>query len=226
MINFQYKYSRMLKIKTKLISETVGTLFLLLIVVGSGIMGENLTENKAVVLLANSISTAFGLIVLIWSFGPYSGAHFNPAVSILMMLLGKLTKQEMLFYVLCQLIGGILGVIFANMIFDLDIISISDNRRLTRGIFISEIFATFGLLITILLVGKQKTEMVAVAVGLYIGAAYWFTSSTSFSNPAVTIARALSNTFTGIIPSDVIPFIFAQLIGTVIVYIIYKHVYE
>jgi len=212
--------------KTKLISETIGTLFLLLIVVGSGIMGENLTENKAVVLLANSIATAFGLIVLIWTFGPYSGAHFNPAVSILMMLLGKLTKQDMLFYVLCQLIGGVLGVIFANMIFDLDIISISDNKRLTNGIFVSEIIATFGLLITILLVGKQKTEMVAPAVGLYIGAAYWFTSSTSFSNPAVTIARTLSNTFTGIIPSDVIPFIFAQLIGTLIVYFIYKHVYE
>ena len=212
--------------KTKLISETIGTLFLLLIVVGSGIMGENLTENKAVVLLANSIATAFGLIVLIWTFGPYSGAHFNPAVSIVMMLLGKLTKQDMLFYVLCQLIGGVLGVIFANMIFDLDIISISENKRLTSGIFISEIIATFGLLITILLVGKQKTEMVAPAVGLYIGAAYWFTSSTSFSNPAVTIARTFSNTFTGIIPSDVIPFIFAQLIGTLIVYFIYKYVYE
>ena len=212
--------------KTKLISETIGTLFLLLIVVGSGIMGENLTENKAVVLLANSIATAFGLIVLIWTFGPYSGAHFNPAVSILMMLLGKLTKQDMLFYVFCQLIGGVLGVVFANMIFDLDIISISDNKRLTSGIFISEVIATFGLLITILLVGKQKTEMVAPAVGLYIGAAYWFTSSTSFSNPAVTIARTLSNTFTGIIPSDVIPFIFAQLIGTLIVYFIYKHVYD
>ena len=212
--------------KIKLISETIGTLFLLLIVVGSGIMGENLTENKGVVLLANSIATAFGLIVLIWTFGPYSGAHFNPAVSFVMMLLGKLTKQDMFFYVLCQLIGGVLGVIFANMIFDLDIISISDNKRLTTGIFISEIMATFGLLITILLVGKQKTEMVAPAVGLYIGAAYWFTSSTSFSNPAVTIARTLSNTFTGIIPSDVIPFIFAQLIGTLIVYFIYKHVYE
>ena len=212
--------------KTKLISETIGTLFLLLIVVGSGIMGENLTENKGVVLLANSIATAFGLIVLIWTFGPYSGAHFNPAVSFVMMLLGKLTKQDMLFYVICQLIGGVLGVIFANMIFDLDIISISENKRLTSGIFISEIIATFGLLITILLVGKQKTEMVAPAVGLYIGAAYWFTSSTSFSNPAVTIARTLSNTFTGIIPSDVIPFIFAQLIGTLIVYFIYKHVYE
>ena len=212
--------------KIKLISETIGTLFLLLIVVGSGIMGENLTENQAVVLLANSIATAFGLIVLIWTFGPYSGAHFNPVVSIVMMLLGKLTKQDMLFYVICQLIGGVLGVIFANMIFDLDIISISENKRLTSGIFISEIIATIGLLITILLVGKQKTEMVAPAVGLYIGAAYWFTSSTSFSNPAVTIARTLSNTFTGIIPSDVIPFIFAQLIGTLIVYFIYKHVYE
>ena len=212
--------------KKKLISETIGTLFLLLIVVGSGIMGENLTENKGVVLLANSIATAFGLIVLIWTFGSYSGAHFNPVVSIVMMLLGKLTKQDMLFYVLCQLIGGVLGVIFANMIFDLDIISISENKRLTSGIFISEIIATFGLLITILLVGKQKTEMVAPAVGLYIGAAYWFTSSTSFSNPAVTIARTLSNTFTGIIPSDVIPFIFAQLIGTLIVYFLYKHVYE
>ena len=212
--------------KIKLISETIGTLFLLLIVVGSGIMGESLTENKGVVLLANSIATAFGLIVLIWTFGPYSGAHFNPAVSFVMMLLGKLTKQDMFFYVLCQLIGGVVGVIFANMIFDLDIISISDNKRLTSGIFVSEIIATFGLLITILLLSKQKTEMVAPAVGLYIGAAYWFTSSTSFSNPAVTIARTLSNTFTGIIPSDVIPFIFAQLIGTLIVYFIYKHVYD
>ena len=212
--------------KINLFSETIGTSFLLLIVVGSGIMGENLTENKAVVLLANSITTAFGLIVLIWIFGSYSGAHFNPVVSILMMLLGRLTKKETLLYVLCQIIGGVAGVVLANIIFDLDIISISDNRRLTTGIFISEIIATFGLLLTILLVSKQKSEMVAAAVGLYIGAAYWFTSSTSFSNPAVTIARTLSDTFTGIVPSDVVPFIFAQLIGTFIVYFIYKYVYE
>ncbi len=212
--------------KINLFSETIGTSFLLLIVVGSGIMGENLTENKAVVLLANSITTAFGLIVLIWIFGSYSGAHFNPVVSILMMLLGRLTKKETLFYVLCQIIGGVAGVVLANIIFDLDIISISDNRRLTTGIFISDIIATFGLLLTILLVSKQKPEMVAAAVGLYIGAAYWFTSSTSFSNPAVTIARTLSDTFTGIVPSDVVPFIFAQLIGTFIVYFIYKYVYE
>ena len=212
--------------KIKLISETIGTLFLLLIVVGSGIMGENLTENKAVVLLANSIATAFGLMVLIWTFAPYSGAHFNPVVSIVMMLLGKLTKYETVLFILFQVVGGVLGVMIANIIFDLDIISISDNRRLTRGLFISEIFATFGLLITILLVSKQKPEMVAAAVGLYIGSAYWFTSSTSFSNPAVTIARTLSNTFTGIVPSDVIPFILAQLTGTFIVYFIYKYVYE
>ena len=212
--------------KTKLISETIGTFFLLLIVVGSGIMGGNLTDNKAVVLLANSMATAFGLIVLIWTFGPYSGAHFNPVVSILMMLLGKLTKHETLLFIFCQLIGGVFGVMIANIIFDLEVISISDNKRLTTGIFISEIIATFGLLITIILVSKQKSEMVAAAVGLYIGAAYWFTSSTSFSNPSVTIARTFSNTFTGIAPSDVIPFIFAQLIGTFIVYFIYKHVYE
>ena len=211
--------------KINLFSVTIGTSFLLLIVVGSGIMGENLTENKAVVLLANSITTAFGLIVLIWIFSSYSGAHFNPVVSILMMLLGRLTKKETLFYVLCQIIGGVAGVVLANIIFDLDIISISDNRRLTTGIFISEIIATFGLLLTILLVSKQKPEMVAAAVGLYIGSAYWITSSTSFSNPAVTIARTLSNTFTGIVPSDVIPFILAQLTGTFIVYFIYKYVY-
>ena len=212
--------------KAKLISETVGTLFLLLIVVGSGIMGENLTENKAIVLLANSIATAFGLIVLIWTFGPYSGAHFNPVVSIVMMLLGKLTKHETILFIFCQVIGGVFGVMIANIIFDLDIISISDNKRLTRGIFISEVFATFGLLITILLVSKQKTEMVAPAVGLYIGAAYWFTSSTSFSNPAVTIARTLSNTFTGITPLDVLPFILAQLIGATMMFLVYKSVYE
>tara|TARA_B100001094_G_C18173330_1_gene796437 strand:- start:824 stop:1468 length:645 start_codon:yes stop_codon:yes gene_type:complete len=212
--------------KTKLISETIGSLFLLLIVVGSGIMGENLTENKAIILLSNSIATAFGLVVLIWSFGPYSGAHFNPVVSIVMMLLGNLTKHETIFFIICQVVGAVLGVIIANIIFDLEVISISNNKRLTRGVFISEIFATFGLLSTILLVNKQKSEMVAVAVGLYIGAAYWFTSSTSFSNPAVTIARTMSNTFTGITPSDVFPFIVAQLIGATVMFAIYKLVYE
>ena len=210
----------------KLVSETIGTFFLLLIVVGSGIMGENLTDNKAIILLANSTATFLGLTVLIWTFAPYSGSHFNPAVSIIMMLLGKLTKIETILFVFCQVIGGITGVMVANVIFDLSVISISENTRLTRGVFISEIIATFGLLNTILLVGKQKVELVAAAVGMYIGAAYWFTSSTSFSNPAVTIARTLSNTFTGISPSDVIPFIIAQFIGATIVYLLYRFVYE
>ena len=210
----------------KLVSETIGTFFLLLIVIGSGIMGENLTDNKAIILLANSTATFLGLTVLIWTFAPYSGSHFNPAVSIIMMLLGRLTKIETILFVLCQVIGGIAGVMVANIIFDLSIISISENIRLTRGIFISEIIATFGLLNTILLVGKQRAELVAAAVGMYIGAAYWFTSSTSFSNPAVTIARTLSNTFAGISPSDVLPFIIAQFIGTLIVYLLYRFVYE
>ena len=212
--------------KLKLVSETVGTFFLVLVVVGSGIMGENLTSNKAIVLLANSTATFLGLTVLIWTFAPYSGSHFNPAVSIIMMLLGKLTKIETILFVFCQVIGGITGVMVANVIFDLSVISISENIRLTRGVFISEIIATVGLLNTIILVGKQRTELVAVAVGMYIGAAYWFTSSTSFSNPAVTIARTLSDTFTGISPSDVLPFIIAQFIGTLIVYLLYRFVYE
>ena len=212
--------------KVKLFSETIGTFFLLLIVVGSGIMGENLTSNKAIVLLANSTATLLGLTVLIWTFSSYSGSHFNPVVSIMMMLLGRLTKTEAILFVFCQVLGGVTGVMVANIIFDLSIISISENVRLTRGVFISEIIATFGLLNTILLVGKQKVELVAAAVGMYIGAAYWFTSSTSFSNPAVTIARTLSNTFTGISPSDVIPFIIAQFIGATIVYLLYRFVYE
>ena len=210
----------------KLVSETIGTFFLLLIVIGSGIMGENLTDNKAIILLANSTATFLGLTVLIWTFAPYSGSHFNPAVSIIMMLLGKLTKIETILFVFCQVIGGITGVMVANVIFDLSVISISENIRLTRGVFISEIIATFGLLNTILLIGKQKAELVAVAVGMYIGAAYWFTSSTSFSNPAVTIARTLSDTFTGISPCDVVPFIIAQFIGAMIVYLLHRFVYE
>jgi len=213
-------------VKLKLVSETVGTFFLVLVVVGSGIMGENLTSNKAIVLLANSTATFLGLTVLIWTFAPYSGSHFNPVVSIIMMLLGKLTKIETILFVFCQVLGGVTGVMVANIIFDLSIISISENTRLTRGVFISEIIATFGLLNTILLVGKQRAELVAVAVGMYIGAAYWFTSSTSFSNPAVTIARTLSDTFTGISPSDVVPFIIAQFIGAMIVYLLYRFVYE
>ena len=212
--------------KIKLFSEYIGTLYLLLIIVGSGLMGESLTDDQALVLLANSLATFLGLVTLIWIFSPYSGAHFNPLVSIMLFVLGEIPLLQTIFYIIFQISGGISGVIFTNIIFDVDFISISAKERLTVGTFISEIIATFGLLMTILLLKKKNTNLIAPAVGMYIGAAYWFTSSTSFANPAVTLSRTLSNTFTGIIPTDVLPFIFAQFIGLVFIYIVYKSVYE
>lgn len=212
--------------KIKLFSEYIGTLYLLLIIVGSGLMGESLTDDQALVLLANSIATSLGLVTLVWIFSPYSGAHFNPLVSIMLFVLGEKSLSQTIFYIIFQISGGISGVIFTNIIFDVDFISISAKERLTVGTFISEIIATFGLLMTILLLKKKNTNLIAPAVGMYIGAAYWFTSSTSFANPAVTLSRTLSNTFTGIIPTDVLPFIFAQFIGLVFIYIVYKSVYE
>ncbi len=212
--------------KIKLFSEYIGTLYLLLIIVGSGLMGESLTDDQALVLLANSLATFLGLVTLIWIFSPYSGAHFNPLVSIMLFVLGEISLLQTIFYIIFQISGGISGVIFTNIIFDVDFISISAKERLTVGTFISEIIATFGLLMTILLLKKKNTNLIAPAVGMYIGAAYWFTSSTSFANPAVTLSRTLSNTFTGIIPTDVLPFIFAQFIGLVFIYIVYKSVYE
>ena len=212
--------------KIKLFSEYIGTLYLLLIIVGSGLMGESLTDDQALVLLANSLATFLGLVTLIWIFSPYSGAHFNPLVSIMLFVLGEISLSKTIFYIIFQIFGGISGVIFTNIIFDVDFISISAKERLTVGTFISEIIATFGLLMTILLLKKKNTNLIAPAVGMYIGAAYWFTSSTSFANPAVTLSRTLSNTFTGIIPTDVLPFIFAQFIGLVFIYIVYKSVYE
>ena len=212
--------------KIKLFSEYIGTLYLLLIIVGSGLMGESLTNDQALVLLANSIATSLGLVTLIWIFSPYSGAHFNPLVSIMLFVLGEKSLSQTIFYIIFQISGGISGAIFTNIIFDVDFISISAKERLTVGTFISEIIATFGLLMTILLLKKKNTNLIAPAVGMYIGAAYWFTSSTSFANPAVTLSRTLSNTFTGIIPTDVLPFIFAQFIGLVFIYIVYKSVYE
>ena len=212
--------------KIKLFSEYIGTLYLLLIIVGSGIMGESLTDNQALVLLANSTATFLGLVTLIWIFSPYSGAHFNPLVSIILFLLGETPFLQTILYIIIQILGGISGVIFTNIIFDIDLISISEKERLTASTFISEIIATFGLLMTILLLKKKNIDLIPPAVGMYIGAAYWFTSSTSFANPAVTLSRTLSNTFTGIIPTDVLPFIFAQFIGLLFIYIVYKSIYE
>lgn len=212
--------------KPKLISEFIGTMFLLMIIVGSGIMAANLTEIEAIILLANSFATIFGLIVLILMFRQISGAHFNPAVSLIFFLTGNIKFYEFILYSLVQIIGGILGVILVHYIFELDIIQLSSRNRAGMNLFISEIIASFGLIMTILLIGKFNKSSIPYAVGLYIGAGYWFTSSTSFANPAVTISRSLTDTFTGISPDFVLNFIVAQILGALLGFLVFKYIYD
>ncbi len=204
------------------LSEYIGTAFLLMIVVGSGIMGQSLTDNNALVLLANTIATGAGLTVLIWMFGNVSGAHFNPAVSIIMYANNELKPKELGGYCLFQVSGAITGTLLANYIFGLDLLQFSTNSRTGINLYFSEMIATFGLLLVILRVRTLKLELIAPAVGLYITAAYWFTSSTSFANPAVTIGRMLTDTFTGIQPENVLLFIISQLIGAFLAYLVNK----
>lgn len=212
--------------KPKLISEFIGTMFLLMIIVGSGIMAANLTEIEAIILLANSFATIFGLIVLILMFRQISGAHFNPAVSLIFFLTGNIKFHEFILYSLVQIIGGILGVILVHYIFELDIIQLSSRNRGGMNLFISEIIASFGLIMTVLLIGKSNKSSIPYAVGLYIGAGYWFTSSTSFANPAVTISRSLTDTFTGISPDFVLNFIVAQILGALLGFLVFKYIYD
>ena len=195
------------------LSEYLGTTFLLMIVVGSGIMGQSLSDNDSITLLANTIATGSGLIVLIWMFGKISGAHFNPAVSVVMFANGELSSRNFILYGLLQVSGAISGTLLANYMFGLDALQVSVNSRSGLNLYISEVVATFGLLLVILRVRTVRSELVAPAVGLYITSAYWFTSSTSFANPAVTIGRMFTDTFTGIDPGNVLFFITAQFIG-------------
>ena len=204
------------------LSEYIGTAFLLMIVVGSGIMGQSLTDNNALVLLANTIATGAGLTVLIWMFGNLSGAHFNPAVSMIMYVNNELKAKELGGYCLFQVSGAITGTLLANYMFGLDLLQFSTNSRTGINLYFSEMIATFGLLLVILRVRTLKFELIAPAVGLYITAAYWFTSSTSFANPAVTIGRMLTDTFTGIQPENVLLFIISQLIGAFLAYLVNK----
>ena len=204
------------------LSEYIGTAFLLMIVVGSGIMGQSLTDNNALVLLANTIATGAGLTVLIWMFGNVSGSHFNPAVSIIMYANNELKAKELGGYCLFQVSGAITGTLLANYMFGLDLLQFSTNSRTGINLYFSEMIATFGLLLVILRVRTLKFELIAPAVGLYITAAYWFTSSTSFANPAVTIGRMLTDTFTGIQPENVLLFIISQLIGAFLAYLVNK----
>jgi glycerol uptake facilitator-like aquaporin len=198
----------------RLVAELIGTAFLVAAVVGSGIMAERLSGgNVAVALLANTISTGAALVALILTFGPISGAHFNPVVSIADALENGLSWHEAFIYIAAQVSGGIAGTLIAHAMFRLPVISLSQHVRSGPSQIFAEFIATFGLLCVIWGCSRSNSKATPFAVGAYITAAYWFTASTSFANPAVTIARSLSDTFAGIRPADVLPFILAQLAG-------------
>jgi glycerol uptake facilitator-like aquaporin len=200
----------------RLLAEALGTAFLLATVVGSGIMAEKLAGgNLALALLCNTIPTGAILVVLITILGPVSGAHLNPAVSAALALRGELPMPELIAYVLAQFAGGIIGSVLAHGMFELPLVQFSATARTGPGQWLGEITAVFGLVLTIFGCVRFRPAAVPWCVGLYIAAAYWFTSSTSFANPAVTVARGLSDTFAGIRPADVPAFIGAQLVGAV-----------
>jgi glycerol uptake facilitator-like aquaporin len=195
-------------------AEALGTAFLLIAVVGSGIMAERLSDgNQAIALLANSLATGGALIALITVYGPISGAHFNPAVTLFEALGGRFAWRETLAYVPAQIVGAVAGVIIAHAMFGLAPVQASQHVRASDGELIGEVVATFGLLLTIWGTVRARAEAVPYTVAAYIVGAYWFTSSTSFANPAVTIARSLTDTFAGIAPASVPGFILAQLVA-------------
>ena len=201
---------------TKILSEFLGTFFLVLTIVGSGIMGENLSNNSAITLLANSLATGAILYVIISMFINISGAYFNPIVVLSDLINKKIDLTLSFSFIMAQVSGGILGCIIANLYFGNDLVEFSSNQRYSTLTLISEIIATFGLVLVIIIIGSISREKISIAVALYITAGYWFTSSTSFANPAVTISRMFTDTFTGIHPGSVIYFIVAQIIGAVI----------
>lgn len=201
----------------KALAEFVGTGLLVAVVVGSGILGSSLSQDAGVALLINAFSTVFALALLIFVIGPISGAHFNPAVTVVELASKKLNATLALLYVAAQILGAIAGAVLANVMFNQPAVQISSHTRINAGTFTGEILATAGLLIVIgVLSGRGQKPIIPVAVAAWIGSAYFFTSSTSFANPAVTIGRVFSNTFAGIAPDSVLPFIAAQLIGALI----------
>lgn len=206
----------------RLVAEALGTALLLAVVIGSGIMGERLSGgNDGVALLANTLATGAGLVVLITVFGPISGAHFNPAVTLVMLLRRQIGRQEALAYVFVQVAGGLIGAFAAHAMFGLPLLQTSMKLRDGPALAFSEALATFGLIATILGAVRFRPDMVATCVGLYITAAYWFTASTSFANPAVTIARSFSDTFAGIAPASAPAFIGAQIGGALLAWALF-----
>ena len=205
------------------VAEFTGTLFLLAAVVGSGIMGEKLAAgNVALALLANTIATGAALVALILAFGSISGAHLNPAVTLADAWHGGIPWRETPAYILAQIAGAFAGVIAAHMMFGLPILSASTHIRTGSAQLLSEFVATFGLFAVIWGCGRHRPTAIPFAVGAYITAAYWFTASTSFANPAVTLARSMSNTFSGIRPADAPEFIAAQLAGAAAATLIFR----
>jgi glycerol uptake facilitator-like aquaporin len=205
------------------VAELIGTAFLVAAVVGSGIMGERLAAgNTAVALLANTMATGAALVALILTFGQISGAHFNPAVTLADASQGGLSWRDVPVYVSAQIVGAFAGVVTANAMFGLPLLFASHHARNGARQFFSEVVATFGLLMVIWGCARLRSNAIAFAVAAYISAAYWFTSSTSFANPAVTLARSVSDTFTGIRPLDVPAFILAQLIGAAAATILFR----
>lgn len=211
----------------RFVSEFTATFFLLAIVVGSGIMGERLAQgNTAVALLANTLAMGAGLVFLILTFGEVSGAQMNPAVSLIDFLNGKLSVKDLLGYIAAQILGAICGVGAANIMFELPVFFLSTKERSGFSQLFSEFIATFGLLAVIIATVKFRPQITPFAVAAYITSAYWFTASTSFANPAVTIARSLSDTFAGIRPHDVPIFIAAQIIGAIAAFLFFKWLLE
>lgn len=207
----------------RLAAEFLGTGFLVAAVVGSGIMGERLSGgNVAIALLANTIATGAVLVVLILTFGPISGAHLNPAVTLADAVERGIAWREVGPYIAAQCLGAVGGTVAAHLMFGLPLISLSHHARSGPAQVFSEFVATFGLLATIWGCSRSRAGMVPLAVGAYITAAYWFTASTSFANPAVTIARCLSNTFAGIRPADVAPFIAAQIVAALAATLLFR----
>lgn len=195
-------------------AEAVGSFFLFATVIGSGIMAANLSQgNLAIALLGNTMATAAILFVLIAMLGPVSGAHFNPAVSLVAAWRGELSVRLLFAYIGVQLLFGIMGVWAAHLMFEMPVLQLSTTARTGLGQWLAEAIATFGLILTILGTVRHRAEWVPASVALYITAAYWFTSSTSFANPAITIARSLTDSFSGIAPFDVPMFLLAQLVG-------------
>ena len=200
----------------RLVAEALGTALLVATVVGSGIMAASLTQDTALALLGNTLPTGAILVVLITILGPISGAHFNPVVTMIFALRRELAVGLALAYVAAQVMGGVAGSLLAHAMFNLPILEVSQKVRTGPGQWLAEAVATFGLVATILGGAKFRTDAVAWLVGLYITAAYWFTASTSFANPAVAIARAFTDTFSGIRPIDVPAFIAAQVVGALV----------